>query len=77
MTRPGAVGRWIGLSGLLMAAAALHASAPPASLFSGLVWRNIGPFRALIVRLDLASATECLCVRLRSSARTAINRFES
>jgi hypothetical protein len=37
---------WLGLALLLVTALMIVQAAPPApSLYSGLVWRNIGPFR--------------------------------
>src|SRR6201984_2680445 len=45
MTRPRAVLRFLAMSALLIAVATAHAAPIDANLFSGLVWRNIGPFR--------------------------------
>lgn len=45
MTMRASFRRWLGMSGLLVAAATLHAGQTDAGLLSGLVWRNIGPFR--------------------------------
>ncbi|HEV3140659.1 MAG TPA: hypothetical protein VGY57_09095, partial [Vicinamibacterales bacterium] len=46
MAKRGNLGRFLALGALLIAAAALRAAPVPANLFSGLAWRNIGPFRA-------------------------------
>jgi hypothetical protein len=45
MTKPGSLLRSLALCALSIAVATVHAAPVDANLFSGLVWRNIGPFR--------------------------------
>src|SRR5579862_179869 len=46
MAQRGRLFRLLSLSSLLIAAATLRAASTPTNLYSGLAWRNIGPFRA-------------------------------